>query len=58
MRPGARPVPLRAAVLLPDRRLLPLFNEAEKLNPEIAQMIEREEEERSHRRGYESRRNF
>jgi ATP-dependent RNA helicase HelY len=56
--PPKRPVPLRAAVLLPDRRLLPLFNEAEKLNPEIAQMIEREAEERSHRRGYEPRRNF
>jgi ATP-dependent RNA helicase HelY len=35
-RPGARPVPLRAAVLLPDKRLLPLMNEYGKLNPEIA----------------------
>jgi ATP-dependent RNA helicase HelY len=35
-RPGARPVPLRAAMLLPDKRLLPLVNEYGKLNPEIA----------------------
>ena len=51
--PPKRPVPLRSAVLLPDKRLLPLLNEAGKLNPEIAQLIERsreEREERSHRR--------
>ena len=40
--PGKRPVPLRSALLLPDRRLLPLLNEMGNLNPEIAQMIERE----------------
>src|SRR5258705_4789569 len=34
-RPGARPVPLRAALLLPDQRLLPLVNDAGRLNPEI-----------------------
>lgn len=39
-RPGARPVPLRAAFLLPDKRLLPLMNDAGRLNPEIAQMGE------------------
>ncbi len=33
--PGKRPVPLRSAVLLPDKRLLPLLNEAGKLNSEI-----------------------
>ena len=33
--PPKRPVPLRAALLLPDRRLLPLLNESGKLNPEI-----------------------
>jgi superfamily II RNA helicase len=33
--PTKRPVPLRSALLLPDRRLLPLLNEAGKLNPEI-----------------------
>jgi len=44
--PMKRPVPLRSAVLLPDKRLLPLLNDAGKLNPEIAQMIEREKEDR------------
>jgi hypothetical protein len=39
-------VPLRSAVLLPDKRLLPLLNETGKLNSEIAQIIEREKEER------------
>jgi len=38
-RPGARPVPLRAAMLLPDKRLLPLLNEHGKLNPEIAALL-------------------
>jgi superfamily II RNA helicase len=33
--PPKRPVPLRSAVLLPDKRLLPLLNESGKLNPEI-----------------------
>jgi len=44
--PPLRPVALRSAVLLPDKRLLPLLNEHGKLNPEIAQMIERSKEER------------
>lgn len=48
--PGKRPVPLRSAVLLPDRRLLPLLNEAGKLNPEIAQMIENSKQERERSR--------
>lgn len=56
-RPGARPVPLRAAMLLPDKRLLPLVNDHGKLNPEIAILIERTREERrpparGHRRRY------
>ncbi|MDQ1639878.1 MAG: ATP-dependent helicase HelY [Pyrinomonadaceae bacterium] len=38
-RPGARPVPLRAAMLLPDKRLLALVNEHGKLNPEIAALM-------------------
>jgi superfamily II RNA helicase len=50
--PGKRPVPLRSAVLLPDRRLLPLLRDDGKLNPEIEQMIDREREER--RRDYRS----
>lgn len=33
--PPKRPVPLRSAMLLPDRRLLPLLNESGRLNPEI-----------------------
>ena len=33
--PPKRPVPLRSAVLLPDKRLLPLLNEQGRLNPEI-----------------------
>ncbi|HXM33565.1 MAG TPA: DEAD/DEAH box helicase [Pyrinomonadaceae bacterium] len=45
-RPGARPVPLRAALLLPDQRLLPLLNDAGRLNPEIERMSERKHEER------------
>ena len=40
-RPGARPVPLRAAFLLPDKSLLPLLNDAGKLNPEISRLSER-----------------
>src|ERR1041385_4230608 len=53
--PPKRPVPLRSAVLLPDKRLLPLINDAGRLNPEIAQIIERanaEREGRSFRRGW------
>src|SRR3989449_366762 len=45
-RPGQRPVPLRAAFLLPDKRLMPLLNEAGRLNPEIEQMGERVQERR------------
>lgn len=45
-RAGARPVPLRAALLLPDKRLMPLLSEAGRLNPEILHMGERAREER------------
>ena len=48
--PGKRPVSLRSAVLLPDKRLVPLLNDAGKLNSEIAQMIEREKEDRERSR--------
>jgi superfamily II RNA helicase len=56
-RPGARPVPLRAAFLLPDKRLLPLFDENNRLNPEIARLgesarDERNEARRTHRRRF------
>jgi len=43
-RPGDRPVPLRAAFLLPDRRLVPLLGANGKLNREIATLTERQDE--------------
>jgi superfamily II RNA helicase len=49
-RPGARPVPLRAAFLLPDGQLLPLLSETGGLNPEIARLGEREKQERREQR--------
>jgi ATP-dependent RNA helicase HelY len=48
-RPGARPVPLRAAMLLPDKRLLQLLNEHGKLNPEIERIVEQRREQRGNR---------
>ena len=53
-RPGARPVPLRAAFLMPDKRLLPLLSEIGKLNPEIARMVEQPEQQ-TRRRSYRRR---
>jgi ATP-dependent RNA helicase HelY len=49
-RPGARPVPLRAAFLLPDKRLLTLLGDNGKLNSEIMRMIEREDHRRHRKR--------
>ena len=46
--PVKRPVPLRSAVLLPDRRLLPLLNDSGSLNPEIVKLAA--DERRSDRR--------
>jgi len=43
-RPGARPVPLRAAFLMPDKRLIPLLGQNGKLNREIATLIEQRNE--------------
>lgn len=40
-RPGARPVPLRAAFLYPDGQLAPLFDEAGHFNQEIANFLQR-----------------
>ncbi len=40
-RPGARPVPLRAAFLYPEGQLAPLFDEAGRFNHEIANFLER-----------------
>src|SRR4026207_803405 len=44
--PLKRPVPLRSAVLLPDKRLLPLMNDSGRLNPEIAVMGDKQKRER------------
>lgn len=57
-RPGARPVPLRAAMLLSDRRLLPLIDERGRLNPEITALGERAREERRGPSGGHRRRFF
>jgi ATP-dependent RNA helicase HelY len=48
--PPKRPVPLRSAVLLPDKRLVPLMNDKGHLNPEIVQLIERSRDEREQSR--------
>jgi len=50
--PPKRPVPLRSAVLLPDKRLLPLLNDSGKLNTEVAQLIERTNAEREGARNF------
>ncbi|HEY5885757.1 MAG TPA: DEAD/DEAH box helicase [Pyrinomonadaceae bacterium] len=60
-RPGARPVPLRAALLLPDKRLLPLLDDSGRLNAEVHALVERAREdrnERSARFGRRARRRF
>jgi ATP-dependent RNA helicase HelY len=57
-RPGARPVPLRAAFLYPDGQLLPLLNEAGNLHPEIVRLGEQQQkqrQERSQRSGWRFR---
>src|SRR2546425_5446922 len=50
-RPGDRPVPLRAAFLMPDKRLLPLLNQSRKLNSEIARLSEDQRERSTSGRG-------
>jgi ATP-dependent RNA helicase HelY len=52
-RPGARPVPLRAAFLMPDKRLVPLLGDKGKLHSEIARLIERNQKDRQ--QGFEGR---
>ena len=54
-RPGDRPVPLRAAFLLPDKRLIPLLGSNGKLNREFATLIEQRDESPRHRRDYRRR---
>ena len=55
-RPGARPVPLRAAFLMPDKRLVPLLNERGKLNAEIAKLSEQEQRDQHRGSGARGRR--
>jgi hypothetical protein len=43
-------VPLRAAFLMPDKKLLPLIGENGKLNREIASLLEVKDEPRGPRR--------
>ena len=54
-RPGARPVPLRSAFLMPDKRLVPLVDRTGKLNREIAALAEQRDETRRPRRDYRRR---
>ncbi len=54
-RPGNRPVPLRAAFMMPDKRLVPLLSENGKLNRELAAMIERRDDSRARRDSYRRR---
>ncbi len=55
-RPGARPVPLRAAFLMPDKRLIPLLGENGKLHSEIAALSEQKDEADRPRRYWNRRR--
>jgi superfamily II RNA helicase len=48
-RPGARPVPLRAAFLYPDGQLLPLLSETGNLHPEIVRLGEQQQKQRQER---------
>jgi ATP-dependent RNA helicase HelY len=54
-RPGARPVPLRAAFLLPDKRMVPLLGEKGKLNSELERMTEQSEDPTRRRSDYRRR---
>jgi ATP-dependent RNA helicase HelY len=51
-RPGNRPVPLRAAFLMPDKSLVPLLGPNGKLNREIATLVEQQDVSRQSRRGH------
>ena len=55
-RPGARPVPLRAAFLYPEGQLAPLLDEDGNLHPEIERLSQRHEKERHSRNSWRSRR--
>jgi ATP-dependent RNA helicase HelY len=53
-RPGARPVPLRAAFLYPDGQLIPLLGDTGNLHPEIVRLGEQQQRQQQERtqRGY------
>lgn len=55
-RPGARPVPLRAAFLYPEGQLAPLLDKDGNLNPEIERLSQRQEKERHSRSSWKTRR--
>lgn len=55
-RPGARPVPLRSAFLMPDKRLVPLLDKSGRLNREIAALGEERHQSDRSRRGFQGRR--
>ena len=55
-RPGARPVPLRAAFLHPEGQLAPLLDEEGNLHPEIERLSQRQEKERHTRASWRPRR--
>ena len=54
-RPGSRPVPLRAAFMMPDKRLIPMLGENGKLNREIATIVQQQDESRRPRRSFRRR---
>ena len=54
-RPGNRPVPLRAAFMMPDKRLVPLLSESGKMNREVAELLERRDQPQSRRDSYRRR---
>lgn len=55
-RPGARPVPLRAAFLYPEGQLAPLLDEDGNLHPEIEKLSQRLDREKQSRSSWRSRR--
>ncbi|MFL6230359.1 MAG: DEAD/DEAH box helicase [Pyrinomonadaceae bacterium] len=54
-RPGARPVPLRAAFLYPEGEIAPLYDESGHFNREIANFLQHANERREHSRWGERR---
>lgn len=55
-RPGARPVPLRAAFLYPEGQLAPLLDDDGNLHPEIERLLQQQEREKQTRSSWRSRR--